>query len=414
MANAARTTYREVFAEPVFRTLFLSRTLAIAADTLRIVALSVLVFTTTGSALLGAIAFGVGFLPQAVGGVLLGSLSDRLAPRGLITAGYAVECAAALALALVAMPTLASLLVVATVAVLTPAFNGASARLIADRLTGDAYVVGRSVSNVASAGAQLVGLAAGGAAVAVLGPRNALLATAAAHLTAAFAVRLFLPRLDRPARVAGSAVAQSWTATRTLLTDRDVRRLILIQWLPPTFAVGAEALLIPYAALRRYPPSATGLLLAAVPLGMLISGVVVGRLVRPAGRERLVAPLIATLGVGILVLVGPVPLPMALAALVVVGFGFAYSLGIQRAFVDALPETHRGQAFALVSTGLMTMQGLGPVAAGAAAQSASIPVALAGCGVATVITAAVVMTIHKRQTPMPRRGGTRSSYTVWS
>jgi MFS family permease len=207
MANAARTTYREVFAEPVFRTLFLSRTLAIAADTLRIVALSVLVFTSTGSALLGAIAFGVGFLPQAVGGVLLGSLSDRLAPRGLITAGYAVECAAALALALVAMPTVASLLVVAGVAVLTPAFNGASARLIADRLTGDAYVVGRSVSNVASAGAQLVGLAAGGAAVAFLGPRNALLVTAAAHLTAAFAVRLFLPGLERPARVVGSAVA---------------------------------------------------------------------------------------------------------------------------------------------------------------------------------------------------------------
>ena len=56
MAHAARTTYREVFAEPVFRTLFLTRTLAITADTLRIVALSVLVFTTTGSTLAAAIA----------------------------------------------------------------------------------------------------------------------------------------------------------------------------------------------------------------------------------------------------------------------------------------------------------------------------------------------------------------------
>src|SRR5262249_11655054 len=151
---------------------------------------------------------------------------------------YAVESGAALAVAVVAMPTAASLLIVAGVAVLTPAFNGASARLVADRLTGDAYVVGRSVSNVASAGAQLVGLAAGGGAVAFLGPHNALLATAAAHLIAALAVRLFLPGLDRPARAAGSAVAQSWTATRALLTDREVRHLLLIQWLPPTFGVG--------------------------------------------------------------------------------------------------------------------------------------------------------------------------------
>jgi MFS family permease len=398
MANAARTTYREVFAEPVFRTLFLTRTLAITADTLRIVALSVLVFTSTGSALAAAIAFGAGFLPQALGGVLLGSLSDRLAPRGLITAGYAVECVAALALAVIVMPAAVSVLVVAGVAVLTPAFNGASARLIADRLTGDAYVVGRSVSNVASAGAQLVGLAAGGAAVAMMGPRNALLLTAAAHLVGALAVRLFLPRLDRSAGGTGSAFAQSWAATRALLIDPEVRRLALIQWLPPTFAVGAEALLIPYAAVRHFPPSATGLLLAAVPLGMLISGVVVGRLVRPAGRELLVAPLIATLGIGILMLVLPVPLPVALTALLLVGFGFAYSLGIQRAFLDALPETYRGQGFGLLATGMMTMQGLGPLAAGVVAQWASIPVALAGCGVAAVVTAVVVATVHNRQT----------------
>jgi MFS family permease len=398
MAHAARTTYREVFAEPVFRTLFATRTLAISADTLRIVALSVLVFTTTGSALLGAIAFGAGFLPQAVGGVLLGSLSDRLPPRALITAGYALECAAALALAVIAMPAEAMLIVVASVAVLTPAFNGASARLIADRLTGDAYVVGRSVSNVASAGAQLIGLAAGGGAVALLGPKNALLTTAAAHLLAAFAVRLFLPRLDRPARVTGSALAQSWAGTRLLSSNREVRRLALIQWLPATFAVGAEALLIPYSALRRFPPSTTGLLLAAIPLGMLISGAVVGRLVRPAGREHLVAPLIATIGIGILTLVTPASLPMALAALLVVGVGFAYSLGLQRAFLDALPETHRGQGFALLSTGMMTMQGLGPVFAGAVAQLTSIPSALAVCGVATVITAAAVLTVHNRRT----------------
>jgi MFS family permease len=137
---------------------------------------------------------------------------------------------------------------------------------------------------------------------------------------------------------------------------------------------------------------------------------VVGRLVRPAGRERLVAPLIATIGVGILLLVTPIPLPVVLAALLVVGFGFGYSLGIQRAFLDALPKTHRGQGFTLLGTGMMTMQGLGPVATGAMAQSTSIPAALTGCGVASVITAVVVMAIHhKRTTPAPGTDGWRST-----
>ena len=90
-----RTTYREVFTEPVFRVLFLSRTVAVVADTLRIVALSLLVFARTGSALLGAVAFGVGFLPQAIGGTLLGSLADRWPPRRLIAGGYLMEAAAA-------------------------------------------------------------------------------------------------------------------------------------------------------------------------------------------------------------------------------------------------------------------------------------------------------------------------------
>src|SRR5262249_46731553 len=136
----------------------------------------------------------------------------------------------------------------------------------------------------------------------------------------------------------------------------------------------------------------------AVPLGMLISGIVVGRLVRPAGREHLVAPLIATIGIGFLTLVTPASLVVALAALLVVGVGFAYSLGIQRAFLEALPETHRGQGFALLTTGMMTMQGLGPVLAGTVAQLTSIPSAMAVCGVCTVITAAVVLSVHNRRT----------------
>ncbi|WP_175250987.1 hypothetical protein [Actinomadura sp. J1-007] len=156
-----RATYRDALAEPRFRVLFATRTVAIAADTLRVLALSVLVYGRTGSPLLASAAFAAGFLPQLAGGALLGALADRMRPRRLIAAAYALEAAAALVLALLDPPVAAALALVALIACATPLFAGASNRLVADVLTGDAYVLGRSLMTIASAAAQLLGLAFG-------------------------------------------------------------------------------------------------------------------------------------------------------------------------------------------------------------------------------------------------------------
>ncbi|GGT84483.1 hypothetical protein GCM10010256_50820 [Streptomyces coeruleorubidus] len=230
-----RATYREVLAEPRFRLLFSTRTVAITADALRITTFSVLVFSATGSALLSALAFGIGFIPQLFGSLLLGSLADRLPPRALITGGYTLTCAAALLLALVRMPIVASLGVVALVALATPVFHGASSRLVAQSLEGDAYVLGRSLNNIAASGAQLFGLALGGAAVAALGPRRALAVSAALYLGCALAVRIRLPRLqpgefgDTPgsARGDGGTVRTSLHGAGLLLRGQMMRRLML-------------------------------------------------------------------------------------------------------------------------------------------------------------------------------------------
>lgn len=194
-----RATYREVLAEPRFRLLFSTRAVAVTADALRITTFSVLVFSSTGSALLSAVAFGIGFIPQLFGSLLLGSLADRLPARALITGGYALTCATALLLALVRMPVAASLGAVALVSLVTPVFHGASSRLVAQSLKGDAYVLGRSLNNIAGAGAQLLGLALGGAAVAALGPRRALALSAVLHLGCA---------LGFPVRSRGSSAAR--------------------------------------------------------------------------------------------------------------------------------------------------------------------------------------------------------------
>jgi predicted MFS family arabinose efflux permease len=380
-------TYREVFAERRFRVLFVARSIGIVAFTLRIFALSVLVFTATGSPLLSALTFGAGFLPQAIGGLLFGALADRVPPRRLITAGYTLEAGLAALVALLHLPAVWYIVMAGAAAFIAPVVNGAAGRLIAEILAGDAYVLGRAVVSMSASAAQLIGLAAGGTVVAALNPRPALVVVSGCALLAALIVRFGLPESAyQPRAAAGAAVNASLNGSRYLLADRAVRRLLLAQWLPPALAVGAEALLVPYAGERRFPTGAASLLLAALPTGMLVGDFVVGRFMRPALRERLSAPMVVLLGAPLLLLPLSPPLPGAVLLLLLSGTGFAYALGLQRPFLDVIPEAHLGLAFTLLSTGLMTVQGIGPLVAGVAAEFTSAAAAIGMIGVATMLT----------------------------
>jgi predicted MFS family arabinose efflux permease len=388
---ARQATYRQVLAEPQFRLLFLTRSLAIGADTLRTVALSMLIFAATGSPLLAAVTYGIAFLPQAIGGTLLGALADRARPRPLIVAGYCLEAGTAAALALARLPAGASLALVAAIATLTPVFAGATSRLIAETLSGDAYVLGRSLANIAAAAAQLLGLAAGGATVAALGARDALLVTAACHLAAAAAIRAWLPGLPAaplpPGRPQEPVLKQSWSVSGQLITDPAVRVLLLAACLPPAFLTGAESLIVPYAAEHHFAAGAPGLLLACVPVGMIAGDFAAGRLLRPATRERLVIPLMMVAGLPLLAFAAGPSLPATAGLLIVTGIGPAYLLGIQRRFLDAVPAAVLGQAFSLLSTALMTFQGVGPVLFGVVTLVTPPGRAMALAGLATIVTA---------------------------
>jgi predicted MFS family arabinose efflux permease len=406
--DAGRTTYREVLAEPRFRLLFTTRVVAVTADSLRITTFSVLVFATTHSPLFSALAFGIGFLPQIFGSLLLGALADRLPPRAVITGGYAAECVTALLLALVRMPIAASLGLVALVALATPVFSGASNRLVAHWLRGDAYVLGRSLNTMASSGAQLFGLALGGAAVAALGPHQALAVSAVLYLACALAVRCRLPSaLPSPFPAAAEpaaagpaaegAVRASLRGARALLGGGTVRRLMLAQWLPPSFAAGAEGLIVAYTGSRHFAPAWYAALMACLPIGMLTGDLLVGRLLRPATRERLVVPLVALTG---LPLVGfalePDPV-VSCALLLLCGVGFANSLGLQRPFLAALPRDGQGHAFGLLGAGSMTLQGLGPVCFGAFAAFTGTGGAMALAGIAVLLTGVWIFSWQPRR-----------------
>ncbi len=404
-----RATYRDVLAEPRFRLLFSTRTVSITADALRITTFSVLVFSATGSALLSALAFGIGFIPQLFGSLLLGSLADRLPPRALITGGYALTCAAALLLALVPMPIAASLGAVALVSLATPVFHGASSRLVAQSLKGDAYVLGRSLNNIAGAGAQLFGLALGGAVVAALGPRRALAVSAVLYLGCALAIRMRLPRMQ-PGQIGGTpvgdgggsgAVRASLQGAGLLLRARTVRRLMLAQWLPVALVAGAEGLMVAYAGEHHFAPGWYAVLMACLPVGMLVGDLLVGRLLRPRVRERLVVPLVALAGLPLLGFATEPGVGVSSCLLLLSGLGYAYGLGLQRPFLDALPQDGQGQAFGLLGSGSMTLQGVGPVCLGSVATAIGTGGAIALAGGAAVLTAGWILTWHTSSSPFP-------------
>ena len=394
---AARATYRSVFAVGEFRVLFATLLMFVLGFEFEILGLSVLVYTQTRSAFWTALAFSMGFAPQALGGALFTSLADRLPPRLVIAVGLLTRAAPGLVIGLrPALPVPAMLALVAAAATATPVFTAASSAVLPDVLDGDRYVLGRSVFSLTGSATQIIGLGIGGALLAALPARRLLLAAGLSLLVAAVVARLGLrprpARTDtRPARANGRSshgiVRATMAGNLELLADRTVRGLLLAQWLPAWFVTGAESLIVPYAGSLGHPPSAASPLLAATPAGMLLGDVVVGRFCRPAARQRLAFPLAALMGAPLLALALRPPLPLTGAALFACGFGFAYLLGVQQPFLDSLPDRLRGQAFGLNSTGMMTGQGLIPPVAGALAAVSGAGPAMAAAGAVTILAA---------------------------
>ena len=384
--TSSRSNYGEVFDNGQFRTLFGTAVLAIAADTLRMVALSILVFKLTGSSFLSALTFGILFIPQVVGSTFFGALGDRCSPRRLVVTGFAIETVTGVFIGLTHLPISVMLTLVAVNAAIIAAFAGSRARIMARVLVGDAYVLGRSVLNVGASGAQLVGLASAGAAVAVVGARHALLVSAGAHFLSTVASWLFLERDDdlEPLREQSkSVVRESLSGNRALLGMPRVRRAMLAQWLPPTFVAGAESLVVAFALRNGLGNQAPGLLLAGYPVGMIIGDVVVGRFLTPHRREQLVAPLTVLMGVPLVVFALHPSFVVSLVAILLSGVGCASALGMQRRFIEAVPDSYRGQAFGLLGTGLMTVQGLGALMAGVVSEFFDVGITMAIFGALT-------------------------------
>ncbi|MGO9079788.1 MAG: MFS transporter [Streptosporangiaceae bacterium] len=409
-APSRTATFRGVLAETQFRALLLAQLLSIGGDQLARVAMTVLVYDRTHSALWTAVTYAATLLPWLVGGLALAGLADRLPRRRVMVACDLARLVLVCAMVVVSreVPGAAALwLLIAllfTVTLLDSPFKAARSALLPDILAGDRYVLGTAVTQLINQIGIVAGFALGGLVVALVGVGPALLVDAATFAASALLVRLCVWARPAPARGrhGASQRAQLAGGVRLVFGDRRLRTLMLLGWLMMFYLV-PMGLAAPYAdQVRGSLPIgvATGLIFAAAPFGTAVGSVAFGRLVPPERRQNWMGPL-AVIACGVLVLAALQPgLPAVLAILAVSGLAASYQLAANAAFVAAIPAQRRAQAFGLANGGIQVGQGLGVIAAGALAAHTLSPgsvVALSG-GVGLLAAAALALT-WRRQLP---------------
>ncbi|MFD5147214.1 MFS transporter [Streptomyces sp. NPDC058401] len=394
--------YRAVFRFGEFRPVFAAHLLSVLGVVIAEISLTVLVYRATGSPLMSALTFALGFLPYALGGTLLAPLADRLPARRVLVGCDLVCAACAAAMAAPGTPVALLLVLRCAMAFVAPLFQGARSASLADVLgAGEAYVLGRSLLRMVAQSAQLIGFGLGGLLLTVLAPRGAILLTAAGFLGSAVLLRL--GTRARPARSAGAGARVSPLAgLRAVLGHRRLRALTLLSWLPPLFVVVPEALLTPYATGLGISTAGLGLLMCAMPAGAIAGEVWAGSALTARTRSRITAPLAAVSLLPLLAYAVRPGLPLLLGTLVLAGLAHAYTLGLDQWYVEAVPEELRGRAMTLLSTGLMTLQGVGMALAGVAAEF--LPVHVVVASAAVLGTGAVLLLLAEvRRTDGPRR-----------
>lgn len=386
-------TYRQVLASGEFRVIFLAGTMSWVGDYLARAALVFLVYQhTRGSPLWAAATFAVGYLPEILLGPMLAAVGERYSARRVMVL---CDLGRMTAIGLMVVPglpvwTLLALLFVAAVG--APPFGAARSALLPVLLTGDRYVVGTSLSGTVNQLAQLGGYALGGV-VATVDPRLALAIDAATFAASALAVRLGV-RARPPGTASPHRAVFRDTAAGLLLVWRqpELRRIVCALALGTLSAIAPEALAPGWADELGAGALGQSLIMAAAPLGLAVSTVLVGRLLGPRRRQALLRPTAVLLPAVLITALAHPPLPVVvgLAGLAALLLGTLVAPASAR-FVELVPADHRMRAFAVLGAALQLGQLAGSVGIAAIAdRSGDVAGTIGWCAAGAATLGAVV------------------------
>ncbi|HEX5119328.1 MAG TPA: MFS transporter [Pseudonocardiaceae bacterium] len=392
--------FRDVFRVGEFRALWSALVLSIVGDQLARVALALLVFARTDSAALTALTYALTFLPDIVGGPLLSGLADRFPRREVMVVADLSRAGLVALMAIPGMPLALVCVLLVMVQLLASPFNAARGAVLPSMLVGDSFVAGQAVVNITYQTGQLFGYVTGGVLVEFTGPYVALLIDAGTFIASALLVRFGTAsrpasRNAEPVSHAKATIASLRAGTDLVWHDRNLRALVGLACICGFYVIG-EGLAVPYAHELGGGALTAGLLFAAFPFGNALGMVALLRLVPQQGRLRLLGPLaVAACAVLIVCLAHP-NLVGTLIVLALSGAAASHQTVAAAAFVSAVPDSSRGQAYGLANTSIRVAQGLGVVLAGLAAETLppSMVVGFFG-GIGVLVALAAAAAYHR-------------------
>ena len=383
-----RASYADVLRVREFRWLWIAQIQSYIGDQFAQVAIAILVYHRTGSPFLTALTYALTYLPPIIGGPLLSGLADILPRRQVMIACDLTRVVTVGLMAAPGMPFWAlCILLFCTVLVGAP-FSAARTALLPDILDGDLMTLGSALGNITHQASQILGFVTGAAVVAVIQARGTLAIDAVTFCISALIVSSMVRRRAAP-RPEGRRRATAWSVTgdgvRLVFRNRMLRTLLLFGWLAGFYII-PEGLAAPYARDLGGSALTVGLLMAAIPLGTVLGGILLERM-GTLGQARVMgwlamgscAPLVGCVW-------GP-PLWIVLMLWLLAGIGGAFQLAAAPAFVSALDVGSRASAFGVAQSGLYAAQGLGILGGGGIAQLAGVPVAVSVAGLLGLCTA---------------------------
>jgi MFS family permease len=400
LSHAAETrpaTFREVFSVGEFRAIYTSTLLSWIGDYMVKAAVTAMVFRQTHSAAAAAITFAISYLPWAVGGPLLAALAERYPHRTTMVVCDVVRAGLMLLIALPGLPTPAMVALLFCSALFTPPFEAARSATLPTILPGDGYVLALSVQSATIQGAQVCGYLAGSV-LSVGNPRLALLINAGTFALSAAAIWFgtrWRPAVARRSQRA-HLVRETGEGFAIVFRTPVLRAIAVLILASVLFAAPPEGLAAVWAARLESDPHKQGLAQAIImignPIGFLIAGLLIARLIPPNMRVRLLRPL----AVAVPLCTVPALLnPSAPVVALLAGLAGAAGAGLLPAangqFVRALPIEYRARAFGVMQTGIQVLQGASVLITGVLASYFALPSVVGWWGVGGVLMLLVVI-----------------------
>jgi MFS family permease len=394
-----------------FRRVALSYAVNELGDWLGLIALSVLVFDRTGSALATALLFlGTGVVPALLTPVFVARL-ERPPPRYVLPALYAAEAAAFCGLALLSQHfSLAAVVVVA-------AIDGAlalTARTLTRAVTAAMLEpegelrAGNAILNVAFTGGAAIGPAAAGAVVAVFGVQSALLLDAFSFYAIAWI--LFTTRLPRTEPEPGRLRDQLRSGLGYIRDSVTLKRLLGAQAAAFVFFSAVIPIEVIYAKdTLGAGDTGYGVMLGCWGVGMVLGSVVFATL-RRAPLPLLLFFSTVVIGAGYLGMAAAQTLAVACAASALGGVGNGVQwVAVVSAVQELTAAPMQARVLSVLESSGSAMPALGYVVGGliASAYSTRATFLFAGAGVVAIAVLAAPL-LGRRWPEPPSDGGERA------